>query len=159
MDDNKKHILWIDQAHRFAQESKDRSTKVGCVLVGSDNRLISSGWNGFPEGVDDDVDERHDRPQKYEWTVHAEMNAVINAARKGHATDGATMYLNWEPYPCGRCMASLRNAGIVRLVGPNRPFGGKGSGCSSAYTVGPITQAIIDETGIEVIVVDYDPTS
>lgn len=160
MDDKRKHILWIDLAHRFAQESKDRSTKVGSVIVGSNNRMISSGWNGMPEGVDDDIDERHERPAKYEWFIHAEMNAVANAARMGHATDGATLYIDWNPAGvCGRCIAVLRNAGIVRIVGPSRPFEGKGATCSTQYTSGTISKEIATETKIEIVVVDYDPTN
>lgn len=151
----KKHKLWLDQAHRFAQESKDRSTKVGCVLVSPRNRFVSSGWNGFAEGIDDSKPERHERPAKYEWSLCAEQNAVANAAREGHMTDGATAYLNWHPTcPCGKCISILRNAGIVRIVGPNRPFAGKGSGIY--YHQSSITSEIIAETGIEIVVVEHE---
>jgi len=148
----KKDLLWIDLAQRISLESKDRSTKVGCVLVSEDNTVLSTGWNGFPRGVKDDIDDRHDRPAKYEWTEHAERNAVFNAARYGIKIKGATAYLNWEPYPCTECMRALAQSGIVRIVGPNRPFGGVGNGVH--YDTDNVTRHIIDETGIQIDIVD-----
>ena len=120
---NNKDKLWIDIANRVAQESKDRSTKVGCVIVSDDGVILSTGWNGFPRGVNDQDEAKHERPAKYHWTEHAERNAIFNAAREGIRLKGSTAYLNWEPYPCEACMRALHQAGIRRIVGPNRPFG------------------------------------
>ena len=150
----RKHLLWIDLAERVSKESKDRSTKVGCVIVSSDNTILSTGWNGFPRGVNDDDDAKHERPAKYEWTEHAERNAVYNAAREGTKIKNATAYLNWEPYPCVDCMRALVQAGIVRIVGPNRPFGGVGNGI--AYDTANVTRQIINETGVEIVSLSYD---
>ena len=66
-----------------ALKSKDRSTKLGCVIVGVGHEVRSTGYNGFPRGVNDNVDARHQRPEKYKWTEHAERNAIYNAARCG----------------------------------------------------------------------------
>lgn len=151
-----RHKLWIDLAERFSKESKDRSTKVGCVIVSPDDRMVSSGWNGFAEGVRHDIEERHERPLKYEYAICSETNAINNAARLGHKTLGATAYINYDPTACcGKCMSNLRNAGIVRVVGPNRPFPGKGKGLF--YSVNNVTEGIIAETGIEIVKVDYIP--
>lgn len=94
--------------------SKDRSRQVGCVIVAPDNSLRSIGFNGFPRGLNDDHDERHERPAKYFWTEHAERNAIYAAARNGVALAGCTMYLPW--FPCVDCARAIVQAGIVELV-------------------------------------------
>lgn len=74
----------------------------------------------------DDLEEllpdRWERPAKYEFVEHAERNAVYNAARHGITLRGATAYLNWEPHPCIECAKAFIQAGIRRIVGPDRPF-------------------------------------
>lgn len=110
---------FLDLAEYISKWSKDRSRGVGAVIVNSDKRVISFGYNGFPSGVDDDVDERHERPVKYDWTIHAEMNAIINAARLGVSTNGATIYLNL--FPCARCAGDLINSGIKKVVVSKKP--------------------------------------
>jgi len=150
--ETRRHQLWIDVAQRVSEESKDRSTKVGCVIVSPDNTILSTGWNGFPRGVDDNDEAKHERPAKYDWTEHAERNAIFNAAREGIQLKNATAYLNWEPYPCVPCMRALHQSGIVRIVGPNRPFAGVGNG--TAYDTDGITRQLIDETGVEIIVIE-----
>jgi len=95
--------------------SKDRSAKTGCVIVGPDRLIRSTGYNGFVRGVDDDVDARHERPAKYSWTEHAERNAIYNAARVGISILGCTAYVNW--FPCVDCARALIQSGITRMVG------------------------------------------
>jgi dCMP deaminase len=104
----------MDQALQIGSWSKDRSRGVGCVIVGSANQILSHGYNGFPRGVNDDVDARHERPAKYAWTEHAERNAIFNAARTGTALEGAVMYLPW--FPCCDCARAIAQAGIATLV-------------------------------------------
>lgn len=104
---------FFELSKNIAEWSKDRSTKVGAVIV-KDNRIISTGYNGFPEGANDTIDHRHDRPLKYKWTEHAERNAIYIAARKGDSTLGATIYLQW--YPCVDCARAIIQSGIVRVV-------------------------------------------
>ena len=55
---------WMDMARLVGSWSKDRSRKCGAVIVDSRNVLVSIGWNGFPRGINDDVDARHERPTK-----------------------------------------------------------------------------------------------
>lgn len=105
---------WMDLAKHFASWSKDRSRKVGCVIIDEDKGLVSQGWNGFARGVNDDIDERHDRPQKYEWTKHAEENAFLNAARKGISVKGCTIYIPW--FPCANCAGDIVQTGIKNVV-------------------------------------------
>lgn len=105
---------FISLARHVAEWSKDRSTKVGCVIVGTDNEVLSVGYNGFPRGVDDEIDARHQRPAKYKWTEHAERNAIYNAARTGVRLSGSRIYLPW--FPCMDCARAVVQAGIAEMV-------------------------------------------
>lgn len=99
--------------------SKDRSLRtpgVGCVIVNNDNQILATGYNGFPRGIDDDVDARHERPEKYEWTIHAELNALLHASKLGIRLDGSMAYTNKTP--CSVCMAALIQAGIKWVCCP-----------------------------------------
>jgi dCMP deaminase len=101
-------------ARYVGQWSKDRSTKVGCVISTPDRQIVSIGYNGFPRGIDDGQDARHSSPTKYLWTEHAERNAIYGAARLGIATNGCEMFLSW--FPCMDCARAIVQAGISRLV-------------------------------------------
>ncbi len=97
-----------------AAKSKDRSVKIGAVISGPDHEVLSVGYNGFPRGVDDDVEWRHERPAKYLWTEHAERNAIYNAARSGVRLKGSTMHVPCPP--CSRCARGIIQAGVARVV-------------------------------------------
>ena len=102
-------------ANKVRTRSKDGSTKIGAVIVGPDREIRSTGYNGFPRGVNDDVEERHQRPMKYHFTKHAEENAILNAARVGTPLKGCTMYVTTRPC-CSGCAGSIVNAGIIEVV-------------------------------------------
>lgn len=110
---NVKEQMWHERFLKIAQQiasfSKDPSTKVGCVLV-RDRRIVSTGYNGFPKNISDSLDRLTDRDQKYEMTVHAEVNAITTAALHGVSTEGCSAYVTFNP--CSRCAAVLINAGI-----------------------------------------------
>ena len=95
-----------------AEKSRDRSTKVGAVIVGPDNEIRSVGYNGFPRGINDDVDERYERPLKYKYTEHAERNAIYNAGRVGIPLKGCRIYINSLP-PCCDCARAIIQSGIT----------------------------------------------
>jgi dCMP deaminase len=105
---------FMQMATLVASKSKDRSTKVGCVIVGPNNEVRTTGYNGFCRGVNDDVEERHQRPEKYFWTEHAERNAVYNAARNGIPLDGCTAYITM--IPCADCTRALIQSGIKKII-------------------------------------------
>lgn len=105
---------FMDLARFVAEWSKDRSRKVGCVVVGPGREVRSLGYNGFPRNVNDDVEERHQRPAKYRWTEHAERNALFNAGRTGTSLLGCTMYVPW--FPCMDCARAIVQCGITQLV-------------------------------------------
>lgn len=102
-------------AHTVKLKSKDINTQIGAVIVGKDNEIVSTGYNSFPRGINDDLPERQERPEKYYYFCHAEINAIINAARVGVSTDGCTMYLSCG-IPCADCSRGIINAGIRRVV-------------------------------------------
>ncbi len=101
-------------ARQIGEWSKDRSRRVGCVIVGPNNEVRSTGFNGFPRGIDDDVESRHERPTKYRWTEHAERNAIYNAARIGTPLEGCRMYIPW--FPCMDCARAIVQCGISQLI-------------------------------------------
>lgn len=105
---------FMEMALHAAKLSKDTSTKLGCVIVGPDREVRSTGYNSPPRGVNDDVLERHERPLKYKFFEHAERNAVYNAARVGIPIKGCTLYCAWPP--CTDCARAIIQAGIVEVV-------------------------------------------
>lgn len=105
---------FLDLAHHISYWSKDPSTKVGCVVVGADREIRSTGFNGFPRGIEDSLDRLEDREQKYPLICHAEENAIMHAARIGVSLKDCTAYVTWPP--CTRCARSLIQAGIVEVV-------------------------------------------
>ncbi|TCS63544.1 deoxycytidylate deaminase [Varunaivibrio sulfuroxidans] len=109
---------WDARFVRLAREisswSKDRSTKVGAVIVADDKTPGPYGYNGFPRTIDDDLDERHQRPIKYDWTEHAERNAIYNATRTGMALKNCTIYVTHVP--CPDCARAIVQVGITRVV-------------------------------------------
>ncbi len=111
---------FIALAEHISAWSKDPSTKVGCVVVGPDREIVTTGYNGFPRGVIDDP-KRMERPAKYLWTSHAEENAVAHAARIGVSLKGCTAYVTH--CPCSRCARGLIQAGVKRVVFPNEARG------------------------------------
>ncbi len=107
---------FVELAKHIAGWSKDPSTKVGCVVVGPDREIRSTGFNGFPRGIADTFERLSDRARKYPLVCHAEENAIMHAARIGVALKGCTAYVTWPP--CTRCARSLVQAGIREVVFP-----------------------------------------
>ena len=140
------HKYFIEMADFVAAKSKDKSTKCGAVIVGPDNEVRSMGYNGFPRGVNDDIGERHNRPEKYLFTAHAEQNAIHNAARVGIPLKGCTIYLQFGS-PCSDCVRAIIQAGIIRIITRDRPFPGKGD-WEANIAVGNV---MLVEAGIEVV--------
>ena len=105
---------FMELAQFVGNWSKDRSTKVGCIIVGPNNEVRAIGYNGFPRGISDEDDEKHSRPAKYLWTEHAERNAIYHAALIGVALKGCRMYLPW--FPCMDCARAIVQSGISQLV-------------------------------------------
>lgn len=111
------HEFFLKMAELVSQKSKDRSTKIGAVIVGPDNEVRSVGFNGFPRGIDDDIGGRHERPAKYQWTEHAERNAIYNAARVGIPIAGCVMYVTGHAIACTDCARGIIQSGLTKIIG------------------------------------------
>ena len=107
-------IAHMETAKIYAKLSSAKRLKVGCVIVGEDREIRSTGFNGFPRGIDDDDERLNDRNMKYPLICHAEENAIMHAARIGVSVKGSTAYVTWPP--CTRCARSLIQAGIKEIV-------------------------------------------
>ena len=111
---------WDRRFLRIAEEvrlwSKDPGTKVGCVLV-NQRRIVSTGYNGFPQTISDDLDRYIDREYKLSVTIHAEKNAILNAAKNGTKVEGSTLYVTFPP--CSQCASAVIQAGVAQVVCPD----------------------------------------
>lgn len=100
-----------------AERSKDPNTRVGACIVGEDNRILSVGYNGMPEGCEDD-----DMPwgrdgsaldSKYMFVCHAELNAILNYRGRG-TLSGTRCYVTL--FPCNECAKAIIQSGISEVI-------------------------------------------
>lgn len=96
--------------------SKDPSTQVGACIVSSDNKILSMGYNGFPNGCSDDdfpwEREGDDNETKYPFVTHSELNAILNY--RGGSLEGAKIYVSL--FPCNECAKAIIQSGIKKIV-------------------------------------------
>ncbi len=123
----KKDKLFMDVAERTSAESSCISKKVGCVIV-KDKRIISMGYNGTPSDyincdehfkdkqwmVQDNLWRQHHHRWSDIHEIHAEMNAIMFAAKNGIPIDGATLYCTL--FPCQHCLKNLLQCGIKKVI-------------------------------------------
>lgn len=99
-----------------AMRSKDPNTQVGACIVDGENRILSTGYNGFPSGCSDDEfpweREGGFAETKYPFVVHAELNAILNARGK-NLTD-SKIYV--ALFPCHECAKAIIQAGIKEII-------------------------------------------
>ncbi len=107
------HLRFLELAGRIATWSKDPSRGVGAVIVSPSKQIISTGFNGLPQGIADHP-ERLQRPVKYDLICHAELNAIVQCARNGVSPVGCTMYATFSP--CVQCALAIIQAGLVEVV-------------------------------------------
>jgi len=107
----------IGIAQSVAAMSKDPSTKVGALVIGPNMEIRATGWNGFPRGVHDTEERLNDRPTKCRFVVHAEANAIANAARSGVPLDGCSVLVT-ALHPCNDCAKLLIQSGIKTVYAP-----------------------------------------
>lgn len=118
------YLTWdeyfMGQALEVSLRSKDPSTQVGACIANQENKQVSVGYNGLPDGMNDD-DFCWNSPgeltgdiytTKNPWVVHAERNAILNC--KGTKLDGTTIYVTL--FPCNECAKSIIQAGIKKVV-------------------------------------------
>ncbi len=97
--------------------SKDPNTQVGCCIVSRDNKILSMGYNGLPNGCSDDEfpwerDGEDPLETKYLYTVHSELNAILNYG--GGTLKGAKIYVSL--FPCNECAKAIIQAGIKEVI-------------------------------------------
>lgn len=116
----REYISWDDYfmgvALLAAERSKDPNTRVGACIVDKQNRILSTGYNGFPHGCSDDEfpwgREGADVETKYPYVVHAELNAILNT--RGTSLAGSKLYV--ALFPCNECAKAIIQAGIREVV-------------------------------------------
>jgi dCMP deaminase len=101
---------FINIAKEVGTLSHCTRSKVGAVLV-KDGNVISFGYNGTPAGMDNGCEENNVTKDE---VIHAEMNAILKAAKSGNAVDGSTLYLSLSP--CQNCCKLIIQSGISRVV-------------------------------------------
>lgn len=144
---------WDDYFLSLVDQVATRATcdrgKSGCVVV-RDKRIICTGYVGSPSGMPHCDEAGHDLKQVIDEdgtarqhcvrTVHAEQNAIVQAARYGLRLEGTTMYCSMEP--CRVCAMLIASTGIDRVVARRR------------YHAGGDTPAILSIAGITFDVVE-----
>lgn len=124
---NDKHLaLRIDQAHLIARASPCPRGQVGCVLIEPQSKtIVSDGYNGGPRGAGPlcagehcirNIKEIESGENCEIGCHHAEANALVNASRRGQATEGAWALITRDP--CLMCAKLLHHAGIARVYAP-----------------------------------------
>ena len=120
-DKRKDYINWDEYFMGVAKlsglRSKDPNTQVGCCIVSQDNKILSMGYNGFPIGCSDDMfpwirEGEDDLKTKYFYTVHSELNAILNY--RGGSLEGAKLYVSL--FPCNECAKAIIQSGIKTIV-------------------------------------------
>ena len=142
---------YMEIAYAISRLSKDPSTQVGAVIIGPTQEVRSLGYNGAPRGcfADEAGDERRDnRPEKYFWFSHAELNAITNAARVGTPLAGSSLVVTHPP--CMDCARAIVQAGITRVitVRPPAAFVERWREHMSR------TQRLFDECGVEYLEIE-----
>ena len=98
-----------------SQRSKDPNTQVGACIVSEDNKILSMGYNGFPNGCSDDEfpweREGEAIDSKYMYVCHSELNAILNSKCD---LKGATIYVTL--FPCNECTKAIIQSGIKKVI-------------------------------------------
>ena len=101
-----------------AMRSKDPSTQVGACIVSDDNRILSIGYNGAPNGFNDDEfpweREGENLNTKYPYVCHAEMNAILNYRGYRKEFENARIYV--DLFPCNECAKIIIQSGIKEVI-------------------------------------------
>jgi len=102
-------VYFLNIADQVAKRSHDPDTQVGAVIVDENNRILATGYNGFPPGCDDD-NLPTTRPEKYAYMVHAEVNAIASSRQD---LRGSSLYLTISP--CKECAKVIITAGVKKV--------------------------------------------
>ena len=108
--------VYFSMMYIFGLRSSDPNTKVGALIVNSENILVSAGYNGWPRYIQEmpEGDKRLERPLKYKWIEHGERNAIYNAGRMGVSLEGCSLYISGVP--CTDCARAIIQSGIIEVI-------------------------------------------
>jgi dCMP deaminase len=107
-------LRYLGMAEYISTFSKDPSTKTGAVIVDPNGGVVSQGFNGLPQKIEDLPERLENRELKYKLIIHCEMNAAGFANR---SLKGCTLY-TWPFMSCIRCAVHMIQLGIERCVAP-----------------------------------------
>lgn len=122
------YISWDEYfmgvAELSAMRSKDPSTQVGACIVSQDNKILSMGYNGFPNGCSDDEfpwnrDNEDPYEAKYFYSTHSELNAILNY--RGGSLEGSKLYVTL--FPCNECAKAIIQCGIKKIIYADDKYG------------------------------------
>ncbi|MDD3688146.1 MAG: dCMP deaminase family protein [Bacteroidales bacterium] len=102
---------YLEMASVWAKNSYCKRRQVGALIV-KDKMIISDGFNGTPEGFENDCEDETGLTKSY--VLHAEANAITKVAKSGNNSLGATLYVTTSP--CIECSKLIIQAGIKRVV-------------------------------------------
>ena len=139
------HKKFMDLANEVSLQSKDTNRKVGSVIVNDNGEVVATGFNHFPEGVDDTISERYEKPDKYFYTEHAERGSLHTALNNSKSVKGCTMYIN--SYACHDCARAIIETKIKKVVCSLEPDYGHGTWGSSWKA----SSNMLKEAGVEVV--------
>ena len=120
--DRKDSLNWDEYfmaiAKLSAMRSKDPNTQVGACIVSKDNRILSIGYNGTPNGYEDKFFPwdrvGHPLNTKYMYVVHAERNAILNYRGSLKELESARIYV--DLFPCNECAKRIIQSGIKEVI-------------------------------------------
>lgn len=146
--EEKWHSRYLQLARYVSTWSKD-PTKIGAVAVGRYGQVLSQGYNGFPRGVIDAPSRMKDKPTKYLYTVHAEMNMICNANLNSVSLEGSYVYVIGIP-PCCDCAKCLIQVKVDTVV-LDRPHDNLHEPWKTSWD---LSQNMFSEAGVKVHIIE-----
>ena len=148
------YLTWDEYFMSIAKlssmRSKDPSTQVGACIVGLDNRILSIGYNGAPNGFSDDAfpwqREGDMLNTKYAYVCHAEMNAILNYRGTRKELENSKIYV--DLFPCNECAKLIVQAGIKEVVYLSDKFKDKDGKLKETDSV-KASKKIFNECGVK----------
>lgn len=110
---DKKIKAYIKMAEEIAKLSPDKETKVGAIMLSSEDRIIASSYNGFLRGANDDSLPQT-RPDKYMYMQHAERNLIYNCSYNGIKTKDSSIICTLSP--CKDCLRAAYQSGVKKII-------------------------------------------
>ena len=150
----KDYISWEEYFMAIAKlsgmRSKDPSTQVGACIVSNDNRILSIGYNGAPNGFSDENfpwdREGENLDTKYPYVCHAELNAILNYRGSKKDLENAKIYV--DLFPCNECAKIIIQSGIKKVVYLSDKYANSENNIAS--------RRLFDECGITYKKIDLD---